>query len=477
MDSMTALHYTVSNSSEEMVMCFINTGISIDTGVKRRSLLEAGTDNGARCALLNSNDAVVDCSTGRRRGLTALHYASLTGSKKMTEFLLRNQANPNAESEFGETPLHLALKRDLAGATRRLGFSDRWSDSTYRVEYILTLMEEDSEGEYDTEYRRTRSIIEEYRASVLTLLLGDERTDVAARDNEGATALHSVMYGSSTSPDIVKRLVERGADISARNNRGQTPLHLACFKSDAPAIGTLLDYGADVGAADDMGVNCLHYAAQSRHIKAVLPLLTAASTSHVGALPLAMSRDLHGRNALHHLFIGRKHVDAPAVQSLLDLGVKCDELDKDGMSPLACYLSVVQGSINADEVIQLLFQGGSDATFKTRTDGQTLAHMHAKSAKQLRVEILRVLARFEVDLQVTDNQSRSVLHHCAIRGSLTKEAVSFLRDEVGLLVTDKDMHGKTAIDYAVAAKQRWRPPDMYDRDRWSRTEDILLSMI
>lgn len=478
MDSMTALHYAVSNSSEDMVLCFINTGISINIGVKRRSLLEAGADNEARRALLNSNDAVVDCSTGRHRGLTALHYASLTGSNTMTEFLLRNQANPNAASEFGETPLHLALKRDLSGATPWLGFSDRWSDSTYRVEYILEILqEEDPEGEDDTEYHRTTSIIEECRASVLTSLLGDERTDVAARDDDGATALHNVMYGSSTSTDIVKRLVERGADIYARNNRGQTPLHLACLKSDAPAVATLLDHGADVGAADDMGVNCLHYAAQSRHSKPVLPLLTAASTSHVGALPLAMSRDLRGRNALHHLFTGRKHVDAPAVQSLLNLGVKCDELDNDGMSPLACYLSVVRGSINADEVIQLLFQGGSDATFKTRADGLTLAHMHAKSAMQVRVEILRVLARFEVDLQVTDNQSRSVLHHCAIRGSLTKEAVFFLRDEVGLLLTDKDVHGKTAVDYAAAAKQQWRHPDMYDRGRWSRTEEILLSMI
>ncbi|OAA74419.1 Ankyrin repeat-containing domain protein [Akanthomyces lecanii RCEF 1005] len=252
-----------------------------------------------------------------------------------------------------------------AGATPWLGYSDRWSDTTYKVEYIVELLqEEDPEGEDYTEYCTTRSIIEEYRASVLTLLLSGERSDVAARDDEGATALHSVMYGDSTSPDI-------------------TPLHLACFKSDAPAVVTLLDHGADVGAADDMRVNCLHYAAQSRHIKAVLPLLTAALTSYVGALPLAMSRDLRGRNALHHLIKGRKRVDAPAVQSLLDLGVKCDELNRDGMSPLACYLSVVRGAINTDEVIQLLFQGGSDATFKTRTNGLTLAQMHAKSAVQV----------------------------------------------------------------------------------------------
>lgn len=179
---------------------------------------------------------------------------------------------------------------------------------------------------------------------------------------------------------------------------------------------------------------------------------------------------------LNNFNIGDASLKTP-LHCRLDLGVKCDELDKDGMSPLACYLSVVRGAINADEVIELLFQGGSDATFKTRTDGLTLAHMHAKSAVQVQAEILRILARFEVDLQATDNQSRSILHHCAIRGSLTKEAVFFFRDEVGLLLAEKDVHGKTAIDYVAAAKQQWRHPDMYDRDRWWRTEDILLSMI
>ncbi|KAJ6786496.1 hypothetical protein PWT90_09714 [Aphanocladium album] len=475
MDSMTALHYTVSNSSEEMALCFKNAKVPIDIGVKRRSLLEAGADIKARRALLNSENAVVDCSTGRHRGLTPLHYASLVGCKKMTKFLLRNGANPNATSEFGETPLHLALKRDLAGATPWLGFSDRWSENTYRVEYILEILREEyPEDDNVAEYHRTISIVEEYRASVLALLLGDDRTDVGARDDEGATALHSVLYGSSTSSDTIKHLVHRGADICARNNRGQTPLHLACFKGDAPAIKILLDHGANVGAADDMGVNCLHYAAKGQPTEGILSLLTAASTSHNGAPPLAMSRDLHRRNALHHLFTGRKYRDAPAVQSLLDLGVKCNELDKDGMSPLAYYLSFLRGAINADEVVQLLLYGGSDAMFKTRTDGLNLAHLHAKSAFKVQANVFRVLARFEVDLQATDDERRSILHHCAIRGSLTKEAMSFLHEEVGLLPTDKDMHGKTAVDYAAAAKQQRRDPGVWDRDRWSRTEDILL---
>ncbi|KAF1730092.1 Vegetative incompatibility protein HET-E-1 [Beauveria bassiana] len=469
-DNMTPMHYAVSRSSKELAQCFLDASVHVDISVKRRiwQQLHRMTDESQDMPLLGDES---------QRGLTALHYSALTGCPQMTEFFLQHGANPNAASEFGETPLHLALKRDLAGA-RWPAFSDRWDDPTYRVEYILDLIEVDPDDEDDTEYCTTQKIIEEHRADVLTLLLGDGKTDVTARDDDGATALHSVRYGSSTSPDIVKQLIQRGADISARNNRGQTPLHLACFKGDAHSIITFLEYGADIGATDYGGVNCLHYAAESRNANTILWLLTAATTDYIDALPLVVSRDLNGRNALHHLLIGGKHVDDAAVQRLLELGVKCNELDIDGMSPLACYLDVfLRGANNAAEVVRLLFQGGSDAKFKTCTGGLNLAHLHAKSAAQVQVQILRELLRFEVDLQATDNDNRSILHHCAIHGSLTKEAFNFLRCEVELSLMGKDVHGKTAIDYVAAMKQKPRHPDVFDQGRWSRTEGILLSIM
>ncbi|PQK16861.1 hypothetical protein BB8028_0007g00620 [Beauveria bassiana] len=227
MDNMTPMHYAVSRSSKDLAQCLLDAEVYVDVSVKRRAWqrLDQVTDG--------SQDAPVQDES--QRGLTALHYSALIGCPQMTEFLLQQEANPNAASEFGETPLHLAVKRDLAGA-RWPAFSDRWNDSTYRVEYILQLIGYDPEDEDDREYCRTRNIIEEHRADVLSLLLGDTRTDVNARDDDGAAALHSVRYGSSTSSDIVKKLIRGGAETSARNNLGQTPLHLACLEGDAPSI-------------------------------------------------------------------------------------------------------------------------------------------------------------------------------------------------------------------------------------------------
>ncbi|KAH8721030.1 hypothetical protein HC256_001404 [Beauveria bassiana] len=136
-----------------------------------------------------------------------------------------------------------------------------------------------------------------------------------------------------------------------------------------------------------------------------------------------------------------------------------------------------RGANNAAEVVRLLLHGGSDTKFKTRTGGLNLAHLHAKSAVQVQVKILRMLARFEVDLQATDDDARSILHHCAIHGSLTKEAFEFLRSEVGLTVMMKDTHSKIALDYATAMKQKPRHPDTFLGGRWSWTEDILLGIM
>lgn len=437
MDNMTPMHYAVSITSKEMAQCFLDAKVHVDISVKRRAWqrLDGVTDG--------SQDA--PDQDERQRGLTALHYSALKGFPRMTKFLLQQKANPNAASEFGETPLHLALKRDLAGH-KWPACSDPWT-FWYTREYCLRIKPPVPKDENDSEYCTKLAALEKQRVDVLTLLLGNTRTDVNARDDNGATALHSVRYGISTSSEVVEKLIQRGADISARNRLGQTPLHLACLGGDAPSIDTLVVHGAAVDATDYEGVNCVHYASRSRNASSIL---TAAPTNYICTLPLILSRDLNGRNALHHLFLGRCPVEEAPWQRLLELGVQCNELDNDGMSPLACYLSAQWHTDEAIKVLTLLLGSGFDAKFKTRTGGLNLAHLHAKSTCCVQVEILKILAIFEVDLRATDDEARSILHHCARSGSLTTEAFEYLRSEVGLTVMMKDAHGKTALEYATA---------------------------
>lgn len=461
MNNMTPVHYAVSRGNKELVQFFLNGHVHIDIAVQRHRWQHTEIwHDGIQDIPVQGDDD--------QRGLTSLHYSTLTGSWEMTEFLLQCGANPNAVSEFGETPLHLALKRELSSLTSPW-FQDHWNDPAYSVDGIRDLIDDPDD---DTERDEVESIIEEHREKVLALLLTQSRTDVTIQDIDGASPLHSVIYGSRESPKIIELLVQKGAYTSARNRRGQTPLHLACFKGDVPAILTFLELGADGAATDYEGINCLHYTAKSGNIKAIQKMLAAGIMNGNGNLALVSAQDREGRNALHHLAMGFKSVDERALQLLLGLGVDCKALDTDEMSALAYYLGRCSSSYDVVQVSQRFLESGSDIMFKTRTRGLNLAHIHAKSSTQVQVKLLELLARFGVDMQATDNDGRSILHHCARAGSLTLEAFNFLHVEIGLTMM-ADVDGKTPLHHATAMMLLLENRTTLS-EGWSRTERILL---
>lgn len=128
------------------------------------------------------------------------------------------------------------------------------------------------------------------------MLLHKSSTTVNARDVYGESPLHSLIYNDQNAPEIIRRLIGRGADASARNNQGQTALHLACSEGSLCSVTALVEKGADVTAVDSEGPNAIHYAAQSR-ITVLVKIM-----AQVWPATLVAAQDKRGRNALHHLF-------------------------------------------------------------------------------------------------------------------------------------------------------------------------------
>ena len=85
--------------------------------------------------------------------------------------------------------------------------------------------------------------------------------DVAARDEDGSTPLHSAAAGSGD-PAVIKMLIEAGADPDARNESGATPLHAVAAgrHTNSEVVEALLEAGANPGARDEDGKTPFDYA-------------------------------------------------------------------------------------------------------------------------------------------------------------------------------------------------------------------------
>ena len=218
-------------------------------------------------------------------------------------------------------------------------------------------------------------------------------------------------------------------------------------------------------------LNALHYAARGADASCIQLVLDNATQAQIPSIMTA--KDNENRNTLHHLVNGRGYVDIAALQCLTTRGVYVNDIDDEGYSPLARYLrSFLDRSSHKAKIAEHLFQAHADPSFRT-VDGLTLGHLSA-SADELDIELLQVLARNFVDLQLPDQDGRTILHHCAVAGSLkTRVALRFLCNEVGLSTRSYDKNRKTSMDLATEACDEDHHWMMFRPRRWQLTAQLL----
>lgn len=465
-ENMTPLHYAVKNSNETITQTFLSAEIPVDTPVARQTYIPTYREDRVIYVTRDSEHSLIQ-TPRTEQGLTTLHLAALTGSQKMTKFLLNRGANPNFPSDSGETPLHLALRRDLYGP-KWPGIVDFWNDPDNRVECLLDYIAlNDSEEEFFS----TQDRIEKERSATIDILLESPNVDVNAQDIFGISSLHVAARSEDLSESVTQKLIDKGANISLRTEENKTPLHFAVMNGNIGVVSKLLTLGADPTDEDVNGLNALHYAAKEGHLQIMQDVLSRISDS-LSAKFLAL-KDKNGQNVLHHLLSNDGHVDIAVAEYLLERFNGINDLDTRGMSPMAVYLSVfvLGGYENDQEILDLMFRHGADPDFRT-AEGLGLVHLAARSHR-LSLSLLQLLANWGVNLNSRDEEGRSALHHSSIKGTLTENVLHFLCEDVQLSMDLRDIHGNTALDYAVELGQQNHDPDLFDPDRWSRTEALL----
>ena len=139
---------------------------------------------------------------------TPLHN-SAQRSATATKALLEAGSNKEARSQYGWTPLHLAV----APMTRN------YSDG----------------------------------AIAATQVLLEAGANPNARDQWGQTPLHRAAAHLTASLLLIEPLLAAGADLDARDKKGRTPLHLAAANEYTSTVDALIDAGADLDARDKYG--------------------------------------------------------------------------------------------------------------------------------------------------------------------------------------------------------------------------------
>lgn len=315
--------------------------------------------------------------------------------------------------------------------------------------------------EDEDEFASSHEWIQDTRLAIIDLLLESPEVDVNAQDNFGISPFHTAAQKEYLFECVAEKLINKGAKISFCTKKNKTPLHFAVASGNGGFVSKLLELGADPAERDIDGLNALHYAAKERHL-----LIFGEILNHI---PISLSqtvlesKDNSGQNLLHHL-LDHGFVDVAFFSYLLKRVGGTNDLNQAGKNPMAVFLSAfAPWKRQSDpEILDLLFKNGADPSFAT-AKGLNLGHLVAGSHR-VSDAILRTLMVRGVRLTSSDERGRTVLHHAAIKGSLTEEVLRFLYEEVGLPLDICDKHGKTALDYAIEKGKEDHGPDFFKPD-------------
>jgi ankyrin repeat protein len=466
--NMTPLHYAVAEGKDGIVDLLLEAGADINMGVQRKFSKNSPYPI---CTKAGIPPIAVREDDHEPVGLTPLHFAACAGHSRMTEYLLRKGANPNARCYCLDTPLHVAIRRGLLDERRDRKISmhrfvlpkdDAWTDDRWQVEVV-----QDHISDYESEEAdKIFSYISEQRLGVVNALLKSPTIEVNPENVQRDCLLHLVRYKSPSAAIIVSRLLDMGADVSACNGKGESILHLACAANASSIVDDLLDRGCSIDTIDYQGLSALRSAIRAGSCETVRTIFSRDEDTARG---YCLDADAKGRTLLHH-YLQDDIVLSDMVDLLLSYGAKVECTDNNGHTPLSTYLSTFKFG-NRVETCQLLLEHGANARWNA-PDSRNLGHL-AVCHHTMKPRVLEALSEYGLDLSKKDKGGKSIVHHGAISGSLSLETATFLYERNLLDLHSTDYSGKTPLDYALKEANKERQPFNHARNRWKHTLETL----
>lgn len=183
----------------------------------------------------------------------AVRIAAATNDTAMVEYLLEHGADANITNDDGDNPLHRAAGNiKLTTLLRKYG-----ADPTRRNKSDETPLHTAVLGD----------------VNAVNILLNFPNVGVNVSDSRGNTPLHNAVENGK----ITQLLIQHGADVFIKNRFGETALHRAAIQRDAGAIKALLKAKIPLDSRDSFGRSALYVAAASGEIENAEILLKAGA--------------------------------------------------------------------------------------------------------------------------------------------------------------------------------------------------------
>ncbi|QKX58041.1 uncharacterized protein TRUGW13939_05161 [Talaromyces rugulosus] len=454
-ENMTPFLYAIGNGSEDLAAFLLENGVDVNFQIHRKSWVGRTQNVFLYDEMDNDCEEISEGEQGS--GLSALHFSALKGDVRMTEFLLHHRADPNTKSDAGDTPLHLAIRKELIG----IKYQDPWVTDEYAVEMLRDIYEPDSD-----EATEINQQIDQARIDVVRVLLESSTVDVNIVNNRGDYPLHLIPYITKYGDIILEMLIYNKAIVSQLNHKNQTCLHLASRAGNLKAIERLIRREeCDFTLLDANGLSPLHHAVICDEPHIVRFMLDRFQDKE---REFWKQLDHLGKNILHHhvqsLLCSRKMIDL-----LLEYGFPINDLDAEGDSILSLYLSSPHLSVQADTFQYILRKTSTECIKRVDRKGRNLIHLSMRQRRVSNVTILEDLLKSGIDINAKDVEGRGIMHHGAIHGAFNKALTQFLQARPIFKLHERDLHGKTPLEYAEEEANRERDGVDEDEIQWKQS--------